>query len=251
MAKRSIAVLLLPVAAVLAAVAVAAGSPRSHTQARMTRCHPAPVAIDRSLTVAARVRAIAGTRRMGIRFDLLERGLADARFHRVSAPGFGVWFRSDRGASLYRYFRTVNNLVAPATYRMRVGFRWYGRRGRVLATTYRTTRSCRQPDPHPDLRIADVLVRATATGGDRYVVVVRNAGPMAAGPFAVALALPGGTKRKAVAGLAARAVVRVPFAGPACRSLAAPPQATVDPFGQIDESDEGDNNLAAACPAGQ
>jgi hypothetical protein len=240
-------------AAAAASAALAAGptvTPGPRYGAHLQRCHHALLGIDRYLSVAAGMHARPGTRRMAIRFELLVRHPGEAGPTLVRDPSFGRWFRSKAGVGTYRYFRTVDNLDAPAVYRVRVGFRWYDRRGHTQRTAFRSTRGCAEPDLRPDLRVRNVDVRPGRAGSYVYTVAVRNAGRTAAGPFDVALAFDATSPRaKPVPGLAAGAILHVRFGGePACDALA-PPVVTVDSSGAVDESNEGNDSVTVACPA--
>src|SRR5207244_7559125 len=103
-----------------------------------------------------------------------------------------VWLKSDVGVSPYHYIRTANQLDRPATYRIRVGYRWYGKHGRVLRTTHSRVLKCHQVDLRPDLRIRSIIVLPGKRGKNRYAVVVRNAGLTGAGAFALRLSFPNG-----------------------------------------------------------
>ena len=72
---------------------------------------------------------------MAIRFDVCEKRPGTKSFTRGQAIGYGTWIRESLPHHrIYTYLRTVNNLDAPATYRVRVGFRWYGKHGKVRKT---------------------------------------------------------------------------------------------------------------------
>jgi hypothetical protein len=237
--KRSL--LILAGMLVLAAPAAAAQRPYS---APIT-CHTGLTSDQRYLDVRATMKAVPGTVRMAVRFDLSERTPATAGFFQPRpAPDLGVWLKSKRGVNPYTYDQTVKGLGAPATYRMRVGFRWYGKHGRLLRVAHRNTRPCAQPDLRPNLVVKDVLVSLDRT---HYTVVVRNVGATAAGPFNVGFAPSGGpVQTQPIAGLDPATQARLTFTGPACQS-AAPPAFTADLGNQVDESDETDNGASATC----
>jgi CARDB len=238
----------LALAVVLAGVLLApAGDARTpRTSARLSSCHFSADPIQRSFDLAARIRRIAGTRRMAIRFDVQVLRPGTARYVAVRAAGFRTWLKSDRGVRAYERFRTVNGLEAPARYRVKVGYRWYSRTGKVMKTVWRTTRTCSQPDPRPDLRVrAFVLWPASATT-DRYQVVVRNAGPVAAQGFRVTFVRPDGSATTKGPYDLGPGDTRLPtFTGPRCTSGA--PTVTVDPDGVVDEFREWNNTATAGC----
>jgi hypothetical protein len=208
-------------------------------------CHTGLTSDQRYLDVRATMKAVPDTVRMAVRFDLSERTPATAGvFQARPAPDLGVWLKSRRGVNPYTYDQTVKGLATPAMYRMRVGFRWYDRNGKLLRAAHRDTRACAQPDMRPNLVVRDVVVSPDRT---HYTVVVRNVGLTAAGPFNVGFAPMGGAvQTQPIAGLDPATQTRVTFTGPACQT-AAPPTFTADPGNQVEETDETDNGASATC----
>jgi hypothetical protein len=232
----------------LALPATATAAHRTY-QAPLVSCTTGLNATQRSLEVDAAMRPVAGATRMGLRFDLLQRTSQSTGFQRVTGPGLGVWKRSHTGVPSYEVDKGVDNLAAPATYQLRVGFRWYGTGGRVLRTVHKLTKLCREPDLRPNLTVRNVLVGTPVNNGGRwvYTVAVRNKGGGAAGPFNVSYSPPGApVQTLPIAGLGAGATSRVTFSGPACNS-ASPPAFTADSSNQVAESDEADNSAVATC----
>jgi hypothetical protein len=212
---------------------------------KVVDCAPALDPVERSASFEARVRAARGSDRMQVRFTLQVRDEGPAtRWHKVVAPGFEQWLTSAAGVRKYSYTRTIQNLTAPASYRTIVRFRWLDEDGLVLRSSRATSSACRQPDMRPDL--APLRIE-TAPGPDaetrRYTVTVRNGGRTAAGAFDVAL----GDAVARVTGLVPGAQQTVVIEAPAC-TAAAPATVTVDPDDAVDERDEDDNVLVAACP---
>jgi CARDB len=233
----------------LAALPVAgasAATPHAY-RARLTRCHHALTGIDRSFHLAASMRPIRASHQMGVRLTLLVRRPGASTWSPLRADGFGTWFRSDRDADGFKYLRTVNNLAAPAAYRVGMAFRWYGAHGRTLRTRHAVTRGCSQPDLRPDLHVRGVSLEPLGHRRDRYRVTVRNRGKTAAGAFDVSLSVGGALITRSVTGLAAGEQTRVGFgARPAC-DAAAPPTVTLDPAGAVAESNEADDVVSVRC----
>jgi hypothetical protein len=216
---------------------------------KLLDCVPALEPQDRLAMFEARIAARRGSERMQLRFTLQVREPA-LEWRRVVAPGLDQWLTSDQGVRRYSYAKIVQNLSAPAAYRMVVRFRWLDADGDVLARSRSTSRPCRQPDMRPDIAAPQIEVGpAFAPESRRYAVTVRNGGRTAAGPFAVALAV-GGTApaRLTVAGLEPGERRTVVLTGPAC-AAGEPLTVTVDPDDAVDERDEEDNVLVAACAA--
>jgi hypothetical protein len=210
---------------------------------KLLACVPALEGKERTAQFEARVRPVRGSSRMQVRFTLQVDEDMLGGWRRVAAPGLDQWLTSDPGVTRYSYTKTVQNLSAPAAYRMVVRFRWLDADGEVLERSRATSRPCRQPDMRPDLGAVQI---DPVDGG--YAVTLRNSGRTDAGAFAVTLATgdaPLGPLT--VPGLAAGGRTVLTFAGPAC-APGAVLTATVDGALAVDERDEDDNVLAAACP---
>jgi hypothetical protein len=237
-------------APVLVALAAASAAPAlaSEPVARvvLVSCDTGLAASERGVVYEGRMRRIAGTGRMQMRFSLQWRQPGSQRWSGVQGPGLGTWVSSNRGVKSYTFIKRIENLAAPATYRVVVRFRWLDARGQTIDSDHVTSRSCRQPDLRPNLvpgriyseRIGDPDRR-------RYVVVVRNQGATAAGAFAVGLGAPFAPSN--VVDLGPGASTLVPFEGPRCDAPATL-TAVVDPGGLVDEADEDDNALSVPCP---
>jgi hypothetical protein len=234
---------------VLLAVAPAAAQASAPASVKLTACVPALAGVDRAATFEARVSSSRGSARMQVRFTLQVR-TNGAAWRRVAAPGLDQWISSDPGVRRYSYAKTVTNLVAPASYRTVVRFRWLAASGRSVRHTRVTSASCRQPDMRPDLTAPRIDVQRGADAKTRsYVVAVRNGGRAAAGAFDVRLQI--GDVLLApltVTDLGVGERRMVTFTAPRC-TPGAPLVATVDTGAAVDERDENDNVLAAACPA--
>src|SRR4051812_42223382 len=231
-----------PAAAPALAPARAAAPPRPPLQARLASCATGPTVRERTAAFTASMPAADGAARMGMRFDLLQRMPGEAEFAPVALPAWGRWERSEPGRTGFIYTKRVQALRAPGAYRARVRFRWYAADGRIIRRVQRTTSTCRQPDPRPDLTaealgVAGGLGPAAAT----YLLTVRNAGRGAAGPFDVVLATDGMPQAPVrVDGLAAgeSRVVSVP--GAAC-AAGATLRFVLDAGAAVAESDEADD----------
>ena len=192
---------------------------------------------------------MAGTERMWMRFDLLQRtpgagGVragAAARVGRLAALGAGP-----DGVHLHE---AVQGLRAPGAYRARVRFRWYDAAGRLQRTHQRTTRTCRQPDPRPDLT-AGALTAAPGLGAETatYLLDVGNAGR---GPrprrSTSSSRSPGCRSRRSASPASPRARTVLSIPGPRCA-----PGSTVrfvlDAGAAVAESDEADDVVDRAVP---
>jgi len=235
------------VALLLAAPAEAASRPSGLAVARVTECATALAAPERHMVTEGRMRTQPRAARLAMRFDLEVRTPGRPRFVALKAPGLGVW-NVTRAARQYVYAKRVENLAAPAAYRMVVRFRWYDARGRRIASARRVSAVCEQPDLRPDLMPLRVDVLAAADAARSYVVPVRNTGATAAGPFAVLLTVAGRElPAQTVPGLAPGERVSLTWTAPACA-----PGSTiaveVDAEGAVDESDEADDALVRGCP---
>jgi hypothetical protein len=131
----------------LAPASAAAAQDRPPPQARLISCTTGDTAGQRTAAFMASMPAIDGSTRMAVRFDLFERRAGDAEFRRVRLPAWGRWERSDPDRTGFIYTKRVRGLRAPAAYRARVRFRWYGPDGRLVRRATRLTPVCREPAP--------------------------------------------------------------------------------------------------------
>jgi hypothetical protein len=123
------------------------GARTASVSAGLDRCVTAVLQTERSATFSGEMTAIPGTVRMAMRIEVQERMPAEEAFHTITAPGLGVWRASEVKVKLYKYFKQVTNLHAPASYRALVRFRWLTARGHVLRQAERLTPRCLQPAP--------------------------------------------------------------------------------------------------------
>ena len=134
------------------AVSVAAGAtppPRAELDGFV--CHHASDALDRWIAVTAVMRPIPGTERMALKFELQRMTAHRGSFVDVRGGDLGKW-RYPRNPTLgqqpddvWRLYKPVVNLEAPAVYRFQVSFRWTGSGGRVLEVAHRLSARCSEP----------------------------------------------------------------------------------------------------------
>jgi len=245
--KRLILVLLLAAGLSVPAASPAAAAKLGAT-AKLTACATSLEQSGRFLVAEGRMRRVAGAARLQMRFDLQIRTPERSRWTVVDAPQFGKWTTADPAPRRYVYSKRVENLAAPATYRMIVRYRWVSESGRVIARERRRTRPCRQPDLRPDLEPAKVALGPVADDGRRpYLVVVRNTGSSPAAPFKVSIGIGPESRTVDVAGgLAPGAATQLELIAPACEPGGIV-VAAVDPTGTVDEADETDNQQPSPC----
>ncbi len=211
----------------------------------------------RAVGVKATMRPLTGTRKMAMRFELLQRS-PGLPVQEVSGGDLGVW-RSPPNPTLgqlpgdvWRLQKSVYNLAVPFTYQFRVTFRWTGVHGKVLGTATRYTHTCRQRELRPDLAVDSITVSAIAGHPKKelYTAVIRNRGLTGAGPFQVLFA-PGDTSTPTtdtISFLGPGKSRTLSFTGPVCDSTN-PPTVSADSASQVDDFDRTNNVLAATCPA--
>src|SRR6266576_2696333 len=134
-------------------VAAAGAAPGGSSMARpsasvaLVQCVTAVDQTERSVTFAGEMTAVAGSARLEMRIELLERMPQEVAFRTVIAPGLGVWRFSAPGVKVYKYLKQVTNLSAPAFYRGAVRFRWLNSKGRLIKALELRTPRCLQPAP--------------------------------------------------------------------------------------------------------
>jgi hypothetical protein len=215
----------------------------------VSACHVAVDLADRYATFAAEMVATPGTVEMSLRLELYEHTPAGAGYHLVSGvPGFGAWEASAPGIGVFNYSQEVTSLTAPASFRVAVAYRWTDAGHRVIKRASRTTVSCTEPAPLPNLVAGGVTIGpGAAAGTSSYGVEVRNDGAVGAGPFGVALKVDGqALAEQTVAELDAGALTDVEFTGPAC-APGGTLEVVVDPEGTVPETSKADDSRAVAC----
>ncbi len=237
--------------AALAVVAPAAPA-ASPARVRLEKCRTALEQANRYAVFTGSMDSLRTGNRLAMRFVLYRRASGANAFERVAAPGLGVWHRAKRGVPAYRFRQRVENLSAPADYRVRVTFRWAGPAGKPTVVKRRTSAVCSQPDLRPDLRVAIKSVTPAGAGQADYTLAVRNAGRSFAGKrrgFDVALSV-GGVAQPAVtvSGLKAGKRRLVTFRAPRC-TAGSTVAAAVDPDGRVEEADEANNAASRVCAA--
>lgn len=257
---RRLLLLLMTVTAVtVVAIDVAPATGKAPPRYALTSfaCQRALDPTGRSVSVRAVMRPVAGTRRLSIRFDLLQRAGHTSRS--LSGAGdLGIWLTprnatlGQRAGDVWQLDKAVSNLDAPASYRFRVTFRWLGAHGRVLAIAAQQSASCVQRELRPDLLVRSVAVAAIPNRlhQQRYTAVVANAGASAAGPFRVLFTPGDGSPSQGLTidRLDAHSARRVSFAGPECVA-GSPPTVVADSASQVDDVNRNNNTMTVTCPA--
>ncbi len=200
------------------------------------------------------MRHVPGTQALAIRFDLLERAPGMPTVD-VRGGELGVWVRpsdptlGSMPGDVWRLSEPVAGLDAPARYRFRVGFRWIGAAGRVIAEAVRYSAGCSQPpsQPLPVVRSITASSLPGRPGSDLYAVVIENLGEFATGPLQVVFDPGGATASTArtIAALRPHRSRRLWFTGPVC-SAASPPSVSV--FAGSGARAPAVATLVAACP---
>ena len=199
----------------------------------------------REAVFEGQVRVFRKAPRMQMRFTLQASTPDAPLWRKVPLPGFSGWITAPANLGKYTYDKTVQDLLAPASYRAVVNFRWRDRSGRTIRTERAISPICKQVDVRPDLVVRNVRVEDGS-----YVGVVFNRGREAAGPFALDFLVDGSPAgRVEVMGLAPQTPVTVTSPTPAGRRCAGetPLEAVADPRAQVDEADEENNASRSVC----
>jgi CARDB len=234
-------------------------SPPPTAQLKAFMCQKALDPPARALSIQAVMRPVTGTSKMEMKFDLMRQTKAHPRFAVVHGKGLGSWLTPDnptlgqRSGDVWIVNHPVVDLVAPATYKFRVTFRWIGAQGQTLATGVQTTSTCYQPELRADLYVksltANPITSGAGTGQWAYVAEIANRGLTAAAPVEVEFADAGSAPvTETVASVGPKSTVRQRFVAPACVP-GATLTVTVDPKQTNDEYTYANNVLTMACPA--
>lgn len=235
--------------AILLLTGIAVAAPPAHAddlaRVRVLSCEPGQDGTGGAVAYAARMKAVAGTDRMSLRFRLLEK-VGDGHFEPVAGEGLDVWRKSSSGAEVFSWNHRVEGLHQGAVYRALVRYRWHNAGGEVIRVARRRSALCIQPGGLPNLRVAGIDVRPGEVDETAvYKVKIANGGAAAARGVAVLLRVDGEIVDEEVIDLLQpKETQRVTFSGPAChRNM----RVVVDPRDLISESREEDNALDPSC----
>jgi hypothetical protein len=215
------------------------------TSVKVTECQVGKTPETRLATFQGRMRAIKGTARMAMRFELVAETPAAASPQVVDAPALSPWRRSRSGVSEFTYSQTIKGLAPGVTYRSIVSYRWYDAKGRVIERAERRSGTCVQRGDLPNLVLASVKsARGEVPGTGVYTVSVGNTGQGDVGKFTVSLIADGAhIDTRTIDGLKSGEFTTVRFTGPYCGRL----RAVVDRGHDVPETVEDDNELKARC----
>jgi CARDB len=218
--------------------------------AKTIACTTGAEPASRAAAFTGSMPAITGTRRMQMRFRLQQMAGDTGSYKRIDVPGWGGWEKADPGRPGFVFTRRVDALMAPASYRAQITFRWSDRKGRALRTTTRTSTPCVQPDARPDLVLGGLEIAPNGTDQAIYTLSVSNDGRSAAGAFTVTLTVDGTVLPPLTLGpLGAGERRQGAIAGARC-SPGSTVTVTVDAGGTVDESDEADDVVGRPCMVG-
>jgi hypothetical protein len=239
--------MLLP-AVLLATAALAAPAPS--LSAKVATCTTGVVDEERAAAFTGSMPALAGTKRLQMRFVLTQRlgTTTKGTFKKVAVPGWGGWEKSDPGRQGFVFTKRIEALIAPASYRASVTFRWLDAKGHVQRTTTRTTPTCVLPDPRPDLVFDGVDAVPMGKDTAAYSVAVGNEGHSDAAPFAVTVTVGDAVSDPVILGpVAAGARLSGTVAAPKC-APGSTITVTIDVANAVDESNEDDDVVQRPCP---
>jgi hypothetical protein len=254
-------VLIAVVACVLALALGSAGAGAatpSTTQLRTFQCQHAFDPATRAVSVQAVMRPVAQTSKMQMKFGLL-RQKPGRTFVAIRGRNLGSWITpqdatlGQNPADVWVVNHPVVNLLAPATYKFRVSFRWIGSAGQVLSTAVQTSPTCYQPELRPDLLVRSLTMKpittGTAAGQAAYTATIANRGLSAADAFVVEFIDGNGASQTAtIPSLGPHATTGQRFVAPPC-AAGTTLTVMVNPAHTVDEYDLQNNTLTMACPA--
>ena len=218
--------------------------------AKTTTCTTGADDASRAAAFTGAMPAAAQTKRMQMRFVLIQRKGPGPKgtFKKIAVPGWGGWVKSDPDRQGFVFTKRVEALTAPAGYRAVITFRWSDGTGHIQRTATRTTSVCEQPDPRPDLVLGGVDGTTTGKGMAAYTVSIGNEGHSDAVPFAVTITVDGAVSAPVTLGpIAAGGRLTTTLSAPTC-TPGSTIMVTVDVANTVAESVEGDDAVQRPCP---
>jgi hypothetical protein len=244
---------LLVVTAATAAATAAAQTGRSgkargksRTEVTVRRCETGDTPGERLALFRGQMRAIRHTRRMMMRFVLIERS-PEGESPAAAPKRLSRWHRSRRHVRTFRYKQTVTGLQPGVTYLTLVRYRWLRKGKRKSLTVRRRSAECRQDGDLPNLAVGPISARrGLAPGNEIYSMPVTNTGKAVADSVKVDLMVDSASADAyTIESLAPGQTETIEISGPACRGHV---RAVVDPENRIVETTEGDNSRRRRCP---
>lgn len=245
MRKRGLAPMLIAALALGALAAPAQGAPVPPTL-KVAECRTGKAPELRLATFEGRMRAGAkNVSRMAMRFQLLQRTPGAAEAQPVDSPDLAMWRRSKPGVREFTYEQTVKGLSTGVTYNVRVQFRWFDSKGKVVRKSTRESGTCVQDGALPNLVLGSLRFAPGETVKTAsYSVSVGNTGQGDAKNVPVTLIADGRLlDTQTVSELKAGEFKTVKFNGPHCLKL----RAIVDRLLAVPETVEEDNELRIRC----
>jgi hypothetical protein len=230
--------------------AVALGALVSPAQAalpsvKVAECKTGRTPESRLATFEGRMRGGKEVVRMAMRFELLERTPGAVTPQQVPAPQLSPWRKSRLGVKHFSYAQTIKGLSSGVTYSVKVQFRYYNVKGKVIRREERESGTCVQDGDLPNLVLGGVRFAPGSTEKTAvYTVTVGNTGEGDAKSVPVSLIADGAlVDTRTVDLLKAGEFTTLKFTGPHCSRL----RAVVDRPQVVPETVEEDNELRLRC----
>lgn len=243
--RISLLIAALLVAAVAVAGPAAGQTGRPVATLKVRSCQTGSASGDRYAVFYGHMRSVAGSKRMQMRFTLIDRSSNDASL--VPVASLARWRKSRTGVASFGYAQRITGLRPGGAYAATVEFRWLDARGRTLKSTRRTSADCRQDGDLPNLTVTRVTAQTgTADGTELYLVDVTNTGAAKAENVHLDLIVDGAAADAADIDLVKPGeTVTKKISGPACSYRV---RAVVDRLDVIPETTDDDNTLRSGCP---
>src|SRR3954454_20436156 len=162
------------IAALAAGAAPASAAVPGKTSVTVPVCHSDVAPLSRRITWVGQMTTLKAGNPMEMRVDVSVKTPPDPVWRLVVAPDLGIWNRAKAGTTDYKFRQKAVNLTAPASYKARVTFRWTGPGKNDKTVRSRTSSTCRQTDPRPNLRVVKFDASPLKGKLANYQVVVRN-----------------------------------------------------------------------------
>lgn len=218
-------------------------------------CQTATTPAQRAMSVTAVMGHLDGTAKLQMRFQLVKRAKRHGMWAPVTGPGLKSWISpkdptlGTRTGDTWIVKHPVVNLTAPAYYRIKVGFRWLDSQGQVIATAYRHSPVCFQPQLQPDLKVVKAWANPVQAGS--YGAKVQDASQTRSTGYTFDVTRADGTSLLAhpewFPPIRAEATKTISVSGASC-DPGEPLEITVEPD-NMDDADPANDTLDAACPS--
>ncbi|MBJ7347527.1 MAG: hypothetical protein JHC87_03025 [Thermoleophilaceae bacterium] len=226
------------------AVAPVPSKAKWYSTANVESCVQSTLYDERQVGVVGEMRRVKGVKSMQLKFRLLRQYVGEKEYRRIGGLGLDEWIDVTSEADRSIRHLVISGVDTQAKYRVRIDFRWRGKK-KVVARRTRFTNACLQNTPSPDLKATSVVKLNTLGVVSNYQYELTNAGGSEARNVRFLFSVDNDTVvERTVDSMLPGATVAATISAATCTVSAA---LSVDPGKKVWESNETNNVFTLPC----